>query len=185
MKYIRFFLSVLFIILCTVSFPSVARSEDGKQPLSLKPILPENQNVEVNSYFNLLVKPGDKQTIYVQITNNKKETIVVTLTPANAYTRPNGGIFYDTNIDSPETILLDKSFALSNYISIDKNVTIKPNETINVPIKITVPDIKSGTLLGGILINEEVPTSENIKEETKKNEAKFKVITKTVFAIAI
>ena len=187
MKHIKVFtfVSVLFIVLCTVAFPSVARAEDEKPSISVKPTFPKNQNMEVDSYFKLLVKPGDKQTVYVQITNNKKESIVVTLTPANAYTRPNGGIFYDANIDSPETILLDKFFALSNYISIAKNVAIKPTETINVPIEITVPDIKTGTLLGGILINEEVPTSEIVKAEPKKNEAKFKVITKTVFAIAI
>lgn len=187
MKYIRFltFVSVLFIILCTAAFPCVARAEDREQSMALKPILPGNQKVGVNGYFNLLVNSGDKQTIYMQITNNKKENVVVTLAPANAYTRPDGGIFYDTEIDSPETILLDKFFALSNYISVDKEVTIKPNETVNVPIEVTVPDMKSGSILGGVLISEKAPTSENVKEETKNDEANFKVLTKTVFAVAI
>jgi hypothetical protein len=151
----------------------------------VKPILPENQKAGVNGYFNLLVNSGDKQTIYIQIINNKKENIVVTFTPANAYTRPEGGIFYDAEIDSPETILLDKFFALSNYISIDKEFAIKPNEIVNIPIEITVPDIKSGSILGGVLISEKTPASEDVIEETKKDEAKFKVITKTVFAVAI
>lgn len=186
MKYLRFFtfVSVLFIISCTVAFPRVARAEAAEQPVAVKPILPGNQKVGVNGYFNLLVNSGDKQTIYMQIKNNKKENVVVTLAPANAYTRPDGGIFYDVEIDSPETILLDEFFALSNYISMDKEVTIKPNETVKVPIEVTVPDMKSGSILGGVLISEKAPANENL-EETKKDEAKFKVITKTVFAVAI
>ena len=187
MKYIRFFtfMFVLFIILCTAAFPCVASAGAADQPMSVKPILPENQKSGVTGYFNLLVNSGDKQTIYLQITNNKKENIVVTFAPANAYTRPDGGIFYDAEIDSPETILIDKFFALSNYISMVKEVTIKPNETVNVPIEVTVPDMKSGSILGGVLISEKTPASEDVKEETKKDEAKFKVITKTVFAVAI
>jgi len=187
MKYIRFFtfMFVLFIILCTAAFPCVASAGVAPQPMSVKPILPENQKAGVHGYFNLLVNSGDKQTIYMQITNNKEENIVVTFAPANAYTRPEGGIFYDAEIDSPETNLLDKFFALSNYISIDKEVIIKPNETVNIPIEVTVPDMKSGSILGGVLISEKTPASEDVKEETKKDEATFKVITKTVFAIAI
>lgn len=187
MKYIRFFTFtfVLFIILCAAAFSGVASAGATDQLMTVKPILPENQKAGVTGYFNLLVNSGDKQTIYIQITNNKKEDIVVIFAPANAYTRPEGGIFYDTEIDSPETILFDKFFALPNYISIDNEVIIKPNETVKVPIEVTVPDMKSGSILGGLLINEKTPASEDIKEETKKDEAKFKVITKTVFAVAI
>jgi len=187
MKHIRIFtfMFALFIILCTAAFPCVASAGAAEQPMSVKPILPDNQKTGVIGYFNLLVNSGDKQTIYMQITNNKEENIVVTFAPVNAYTRPDGGIFYDAEIDSPETILLDKFFALSNYISMDKEVIIKPNETVNVPIEVTVPDIKSGSILGGVLISEKAPTSESIKEETKKDEATFKVVTKTVFAVAI
>lgn len=187
MKHIRFFTFgfVLFIILCTAAFPYVVSASVAPQPMSVKPILPENQKAGVNGYFDLLVNSGDKQTIYMQIINNKEENIVVTFTPANAYTRPEGGIFYDAEIDSPETVILDKFFALSNYIAIDKEVIIKPNETVNIPIEISVPDMNSGSILGGVLISEKTPASEEVKEETKKDEAKFKVITKTVFAVAI
>ncbi|MBK5211694.1 MAG: DUF916 domain-containing protein [Coriobacteriia bacterium] len=191
MKYIRFFtfMFVLFIILCAAVFPCVASAGAAEQPMSVKPILPENQKAGVTGYFNLLVNSGDKQTIYMQITNNKKENIVVTCAPANAYTRPEGGIFYAAEIDSPETILLDKFFVLSNYILTDNEVIIKPNETVNIPVEVTVPDMQSGSILGGVLISEKAPASEDVnedvKEETKKDEAKFKVITKTVFAVAI
>lgn len=187
MKQIRLFtfMFLLFILLGTAAFPGVASAGVVEQPMSVKPILPENQKAGVTGYFNLLVNSGDKQTIYMQITNNKKENIVVTFAPANAYSRPEGGIFYDAEIDSAETILLDKFFALSNYLSMDKEVMIKPNETVNIPIEVSVPDMKSGSTLGGVLITEKTTASEDVKEESEKDEAKFKVITKIVFAVAI
>lgn len=187
MKNIKAFtlLFVLLITLCTAALPCVASTGVTPQPMSVKPILPENQQAGVTGYFNLLVNSGDKQTIYIQITNNKNEDITVTFTPANAYNNPSGGIFYDTEKDSPETILLDQSFALSNYISIDEEVIIKANETVNIPIEVTVPDMNSGSILGGVLISEKTPSSKVVNEDTKKNEANFKVITKTVFAVAI
>lgn len=187
MKLIKYstFMFVLFIVLCTVAGQGVAIAGAAEQPMSVIPMLPENQKAGVTGYYNLLVNSGDKQTIYIQITNNKEENIVVTLAPANAYTHPDGGIFYDAEIDSSDTILLDKFFALSNYISMDQEVIIKANETVEVPIQVTVPDMESGSILGGVLISEKATTSEVVKEETKEDEARFVVLTKTVFAVAI
>ncbi len=179
------FVSVLLIIICTIAFPIVAIAEATEQSISVEPILPENQKPGVTGYYNLLVNSGDKQTIYMQITNNKNDNIVVALAPAHAYTRPAGGIFYSEEIDSPETMLLDAFFAMSNYISMDQEVIIEPNETVNVPIEVTVPDLKNGSILGGVLISEIAPAQEDVEEETKEDEAVFKVITKSVFAVAI
>lgn len=186
MRNLKFFafLSVLFIIVYTTSFTCLASTKVAAQPITVKPILPSNQKTGVTGYFNLSVNSGDSQIIYMQITNHKMESVDVTLVSANAYTRPEGGIFYD-KVSSPETILLDSSFALSEYIFTDPSITISSNETIKVPIKITVPDIKSGTILGGILISETADTGKAANEDTKAGEAKFKLKTKTVYAVAI
>lgn len=187
MKHNKFFIfmPLLFTVLLMIAFPYVVHADNTVQSLVVKAIIPENQKAEVNGYFDLLVKSGEKQTVYVQITNNKEENIVVTLVPANAYTRPGGGIFYDTAINSPDITLLDQSFALSDHISVEKEVAIKGNQTVDVPIEITVPDMQNGSVLGGLMISEKAPANEAVKENTKSNEAKFKVLTKTVFSIAI
>lgn len=180
-----FFLFLLTAVLCTTVSPQVAATEATKLPMSIKAILPANQKIGVNGYFNLQVKPAEKQTIYIEIKNNKSEDITVNLMPTNAYTQPSGGIFYDVDVESPETSLLDDSFALSQNISMDSEVSIKANQTVEVPIEVTVPVMSKGTIIGGVLIGEKTDASEQTSETVEKDTAQFKVITKTAFAIAI
>jgi len=132
-KIITIFLSVFILVLSFAGLAAMAISEVAEQTISVKPILPENQKPGETGYFHMLVNSGDRQTLYMEITNNKEENITVALLPANAYTRPTGGIFYAEEIDSPETMIVDPFFALSDYLSMSREVRLKPLETIRVP----------------------------------------------------
>lgn len=184
-RHILFLLTTILTILCTDTFQYEAIAETSELPMGIKAILPDNQKTGVTGYFDLETKPGEKQTVYIQITNNKKEDIIVNLLSTNAYTQPTGGIFYDLNVKSPETSLLDDSFALSKNISVDSEVSIKANQSVKVPVEITVPDMDKGTIIGGVLIGEKVDIDEKTEQIAKKDTAEFKVITKTAFALAI
>jgi len=81
--------------------------------------------------------------------------------------------------------LLDDSFALSKSISVASEVTIKANQTIKVPIAVTVPNMSKGTVIGGVQIWESAVPSKQTNETVKENTATFKVITRTVFSMAI
>lgn len=179
------FLFMLTAVLCTTVSTKATASEATEMPMSIKAILPDNQKDGISGYFNLQVNPEEKQTIYIEIKNNKSEDILVNLTPTNAYSQITGGIFYDVDIDSPDTAIVDPAFELSQNISMENEVVIKANETIEVPIEITVPNMNKGTIIGGVLIEEKVEVSEQASETLEKDTAQFKVITKTAFAIAI
>lgn len=179
-----FFLLLLTGLALTLS-PQAVATEATEMAMSIKAILPENQKKGVSGYFNLQVNPEDKQTIYIEIKNNKNEDILVNVTPTNAYSQTTGGIFYDVSIDSPDTAIIDPAFALSRNISAENEVVVKANETIEVPIEITVPNMNKGTIIGGVLIEEMVAVSEQTSETLEKDTAQFKVITKTAYAIAI
>ncbi len=188
MKYFRGTATFMFMFLAILSpaiFPYAVTAAVVETPMTIEIILPTNQKAGVTGYFNLQIKSGKTQTIYIQITNNKSEDIVVSLTPTNAYTQPTGGIFYEAKVDSPETKLLDGSFALAKSISMASEVRIKANQTVKVPIKVTVPNINKGTILGGVLIWEEPAPSKEINEKVEKDIAKFRVTNRTAFAIAI
>lgn len=178
-------LFTIVTILCISIYPHEVKAETAEKPMSIKAILPDNQKDGVKGYFNLQVKPGEKQTIYTEITNNKNKDIIASLMSTDAYTQPTGGIFYDSNLDSPETSIIDNSFALSKNISMDKEIPIKANQTVKVPIDITIPNVNEGTYLGGILIGEKAEPEKQTDEKVEKDVAKFKVITKTVFALAV
>jgi len=190
MKRSGYFIAFLLLlpILYINTFLNVAAAEAAELPITIKSIFPDNQKAGITGYFDLQVSSGEKQTIFIQITNNKSEDIVVEIIPTNAYTSPTGTIFYKEAADSPETILLDEFFALSKCLSLNKEVAIKAKETVKVPIEVTAPNIDSGTMLGGILISEKEKVDENVNEEIEKIEkdtAKFRVLTKTAFALAI
>ena len=179
------FLFMLMTVLGITISPQVTASEATEMPMSIKAILPDNQKDGVSGYFNLQVNPEEKQTIYIEIKNNKSEDILVNLTPTNAYSQTTGGIFYDVDVDSLDTAIVDAAFELSQNISMENEVVIKANETVEVPIEITVPNMNKGTIIGGVLIEEKVEVSEQASETLEKDTAQFKVITKTAFAIAI
>ncbi len=172
-------------ILCTTIFPYAATAAVVETPMTIEVILPVNQKAGVTGYFNLQVNSGEKQTIYIQITNNKSKDILVIFTPTNAYTQPTGGIFYEAKVDSPETSLLDDSFALSKSISMASEVTIKAKQTVKVPIEVTVPNMNKGTVLGGVLIREKTVPSKQTNETLAEDTATFTVLTETAFAVAI
>ena len=73
------FLFMLMTVLGITISPPVAASEATELPMSIKAILPANQKAGVNGYFDLQVNPDEKQTIYIEIKNNKSEDIVVNL----------------------------------------------------------------------------------------------------------
>ena len=184
-KQLFIFMPVLLLFLFAVAFPCVAHADTAVKPISVKAILPENQKAGVSGYYDLLVKSGEKQTIYVQITNPKKKSITVDLVPSNAYTRPEGGIFYNTATNSQKTILLDQSFALSSYISVENEVVIKGSQSVNVPIEVTAPNMQIGSIIGGIMISEKDTSNESATASSKSSGTNFKVLTKTVYSIAI
>jgi hypothetical protein len=182
---IAVFLLMLMAILSPAVFPFGVTAAAAELPMTVKAILPANQKAGVTGYFDLQVNAGTQQTIYLQITNNKSADIVLTLTPTNAYTQPTGGIFYKDMVESPETSILDDSFALAKSISMASEVTIKANQTITFPMDVTVPDMNEGTILGGVLIGEKADPGQQVDATVEKDTAKFDVITKTAFAIAI
>ncbi len=153
--------------------------------MTINVILPVNQKAGVTGYFNLQINSGEKQTIYIEIINNKSEDIVVNLMPTNAYTHPAGGIIYEAKMDNPATSLLDDSFALSKSISMASEVTIKAKQTVKVPIEVTVPNMNQGTVMGGVQIWESTVPSQQTNETVKEDTFELKVITNTVFAVAI
>lgn len=189
MKYLRHISVFKFILIAilstTILSSSLVTAEEEEMLMGIKAILPDNQRDGVLGYFDLQVNSGEKQTIYIEVTNEKNEDILVRFIGTNAYTSPTGGIFYAEKTESPDISLLDETFALSKSISPENEVRVKANETAKVPIEVTVPDIEKGTILGGVLIEEIVKPVEEEEEVLEKDTAKFKVITKTNYAIVV
>jgi len=150
---------------------------------SITPSYPENQVSTTKGYFDIKSNANEKQTLKMRITNNKNEDISIRITSANSYTEPVGGITYSQNILSSDTSLLKDNIHMIKYISAPSNIIVKPNSTLDVPIIVTTPNIKSGTLLGGIIFTIKDKTVS--KSATVKNKANFAINTATAYVFAI
>ena len=72
-------IGLLFVATAMTMTPllSTANAEDNSVGLRVSAVLPENQRSNDISYFDLLVKPKDEQTLIVNVVNtsNKPQTV--------------------------------------------------------------------------------------------------------------
>lgn len=175
--YFRIFALLVFLL----TLPAFVFAAESPSSLQVEPIYPANQIPETKGYFDVNVKPAEKVTMHLLLENTSSEPINVRVEKSNAYTSPTGGIFYEQETDSEDTKLLDEAAHMADYMEVEETVTIQGNESVELPIEVTVPEIDGETLLGGIQV-----TEEKVKEEqTGEDETNFVINTETTYAVAI
>lgn len=143
------YLLILSAILMTLSFiPLSVRATESDVGFSVRATIPNNQIDRMKSYFDLKMKPGQKQVIKIQVFNSssKEETIEVDVTFAT--TNRNGLIDYSET----DRKKIDESLKipLTELAKIDNTeIVIPAGKSKIVPITITMPKKKyDGVILG-------------------------------------
>jgi len=143
----------IFFICTIISFvflgtsTAIADSND----FSISPVLPSNQRIDVESYFDLLVTPKERQTIAIIIKNNSANSQKYNLFINTATTNQNGIVDYSmTNFEKDESMLI----SLKDLISLNTpEVEVDANSQKEVFFDLTVPEEPfEGILLGGITV---------------------------------
>lgn len=132
---------------------------------------------ENESYFDLLMKPGESTELKVNVLSSSKATQKIKVTPSNSVTSQTGLIDYTTDSKS-----LDKTlkYPMTKLVSEGQTVELKPDEQKELTFKLTMPDEKvEGVLVGGLVaeVVEDKKEPEN-KEKSQgvKISNKFQVI---------
>lgn len=170
MKRLLPILSLVVLIL----FPSMTFAEEGKESkgitenekragFTVQAVLPENQINDRISFYHLLMKPEQSQTIQVKIMNTSAEKQTYKVEVINAATNRNGLITYDEREKKP-----DESMKLPiTDVAKPKNkeVTVDAFSEGQAEIDIQTPtEPFQGILLGGIRIS--------LKSEEKEEDSK-------------
>ena len=71
-----------------------ASSTNNGAQYTVSPVIPNNQRTSVSSYFDLIVKPGQKQDLTVAVTNQSSAPRTLHLSLTTAFTQHNGVIGY-------------------------------------------------------------------------------------------
>lgn len=158
-KLIKYIVSViLFLVLSTVGVQIIQAEESV--PYSVKPILPSNQIDKELQYFDLKMKPGEEQTVEVAVSNRSNKEIELEMSTETAITNVNGVIDY---VSSEKDIVFDQTlhYPFSTFATMAEATTVPANETVNVPVKINMPQEEiPGMVLGGIKFTEKSSDSQ-------------------------
>lgn len=119
-------------------------------PISVNPILPENQRTANAGYFDLMMTPGQTQELMLEITNQGVESVTLDLTIHSASTGDNGTIDYTRSLDEKDETLV---YPLPQLVKVDPTVSVAAQETISVPIQVAMPSESfNGKILGAVRI---------------------------------
>lgn len=127
---------------------------------SVTPVLTENQNPEVPSYFDLTVTPNQKQTLKIKIKNNSNESVKYKLYVNTATTNQNGIIDYSiNNFEKDESLKL----SLKDCLTLTEQlVDVPANSEKEVSLELSVPETPfEGIALGGITVEPSIEKGSN------------------------
>lgn len=168
-----------FILLLLVSFISVNEktTQAAEMNFSVTALLPDNQINKSNTYFDLLMKPGQEQIVQVEMKNNTEEDVTVEVNPNTAITNDNGIADYsqqNTKVDSTLKI------PFSSIATAEKELTIPKKSKKTIDINLHMPKNEfDGIILGGIHFVEK----EN--EQDKKNQDGVQIKNKFAYVIGV
>ena len=148
-------LVILFLFL-----PISAQAEETALNTHVTPLFPESQVDEGKGYYELLLAPGQKETLQLKVGNSSSEPINVQVTPHTAYTNTLGNVEYGKDAEEADPTLVH---SLDELMTPSEVITLAGKETKVIDIPLQMPkDAFEGYLAGGLRIAE-------IKEEEESD----------------
>ncbi len=140
-------LAVLFFF-----FPLSAQAEETALNTHVTPLFPESQVDESKGYYELLLAPGQKETLQLKVGNSSSEPINVQVTPHTAYTNTLGNVEYGKDAKAADPTLIH---SLDDLMTPSEVITLEGKETKIIDIPLQMPkDAFEGYLAGGLRITE-------------------------------
>ncbi|MGM0103993.1 hypothetical protein IGI89_003250 [Enterococcus sp. AZ141] len=140
-------LAILFLFL-----PISAQAEETALNTHVTPLFPESQVDESNGYYELLLAPGQKETLQLKVGNSSSEPINVQVTPHTAYTNTLGNVEYGKDAEEADPTLVH---SLDELMTPSEVITLAGKETKVIDIPLQMPkDAFEGYLAGGLRITE-------------------------------
>lgn len=166
---------LLFMVICFFLFPIIGQAEEMQ--FYPEPKYPDNQ-LSRSGYFDLLMKPGQKQTIEINLVNNGEKTIKVKPVIKVATTNTNGVVEYGEAPSKPDKTL---EHSIEKIVKpIDKVVEVEAKKSKPMRFEVSMPSQSfDGILVGGITIMDD-----NQKENTSA-QAGMNINNQFAYAIAV
>lgn len=161
------FAIAFFCLLFGGILPNKALASVSGLELEVMPKLPENQIIAEANYFDLLLKPGEKQTASLFINNPTSRPRTLTLEINPATTNSHGKIEYEPKAPAEDLVPFD----IRKAVKAPETIELAPEELKEIPLEIKMPDITyDGIVAGGIKISEVTTEESTAATEPSSNE---------------
>ena len=160
------FIGISFIILGMNNVKVYADSSESAYSVSAN--LPSFQNNKKLSYFDLLLKPSQKEQVSIHIKNNSQEKATYLVDVNNAVTNSNGVIDYGQKNVKKD---VSADYVLNQLVSPEtQEVILQPGEAKDIPFQIKMPkQAFTGIILGGIHITKKDTLSKKVSGTAIRN----------------
>ena len=155
-----FFISIS-IVTSTFSMVNTVNAESNSAGFYVSAELPDNQLNKNVSYFDLRMKPSEKQTIKVKVFNENDRDMNMGVFVSNASSNANGLIDYSQQGIKDDSL----KYPLESIAKPVEDVfTVPANGSKTVKIKLTMPEKEyDGIILGGLVFKEVI--EKNAKQD--------------------
>ncbi|MBJ6721677.1 DUF916 and DUF3324 domain-containing protein [Bacillus sp. PR5] len=170
MKFIQKLLSSLMIVTIIIQVLGV-KTYAAEMNFSVTAIIPENQVDKSQTYFDLMMAPGEKQKIQVQLKNDTSREVVVETYANTAITNSNGITDYSTTNPKLDSTL---KIPFSQIAKVEKETKIPSKSTVTLDVEIEMPNEQfDGVILGGLYFKEKENNREKGKSDNVQVENKY------------
>ncbi|WP_054711088.1 DUF916 domain-containing protein [Bacillus sp. JCM 19041] len=128
-------------------------AEASEFNFSVTTIIPDNQRDPNKTYYDLVLEPGETQTVEMLLQNDTESDVVIAPTIHSATTNVNGVVEYGSNeIEADETL----QFPLEEWVSTEEEIVVPAGGEFMLPLQIEMPDEAfDGVIAGGITLQEQ------------------------------
>ncbi|MCA1064834.1 DUF916 domain-containing protein (plasmid) [Rossellomorea sp. AcN35-11] len=184
-KYMLISFFVLFVVFITMFENVNAVGFQGGIKYELE--FPKEQRSGQNSYYDLDVSPGDTIEMSLKAYNPTEGQIEISIAAGNGLTSQTADLLIDEKKKVSSSYLLNKEFAIKEWIEVPKSVYVGPKETVILPVKLKVPSSASGGVyLGGIMLETlYINNEKNFNDEDDTISVKFDNLVRYNFGIKI
>lgn len=131
----------------------------NETPVVIEALLPENQIDKSVKYFDLRLKPSDKQKVSIKITNISEKPINFKLVYSNAKTTSEGVIEYSENHDLK--LNTPSGYSFVEVVSGPSELVIPAKDSKEAEFQINMPkESYDGSIAGGVEFIQEVDQKE-------------------------
>jgi len=153
-KHFKLICSIFFcfavMLITSLNFTQInVHAEEDPVGYNIQMVKAENQMDNDVSYYDLRVKPGQKQTIYLRINNTSAKDSEYSININPAYTNDQGFIDYSDSKKANSTV--KPPYNIRNIFKYNDKIKVGANSQKNIPIYINIPKEKfDGQILAGI-----------------------------------